>query len=84
MIPGIDVGWAWTDDAGAIPPAVVDDFRHRRRGYIGGVARLLIGALLLQSALSCGHPTAPCVPSHDTAYFHGDTLYFQLGQRCPK
>jgi hypothetical protein len=39
---------------------------------------------MLLTINGCRHATAPqCVPTHDTTYFKGDTLIFQLGRRCP-
>jgi hypothetical protein len=46
------------------------------------VALVLVATLLTING--CRHATAPqCVPTHDTTYFKGDTLIFQLGRRCP-
>lgn len=41
----------WTDGGGVAPPPA-DDAGHRRRGYIGGVARLIVFALI-PAVLSC-------------------------------
>lgn len=38
MIPGIDVGWVWTNDEGAEPAAPASDDRRRR--YVGSVMRI--------------------------------------------
>lgn len=46
MIPNDPVFGSWTDDADA-PPPVTAGADNRRRRYIGGVARLILFALLL-------------------------------------